>query len=373
MNAERLHAIAAALHKEMTTIQTVAKIEALCAALQQVVQQNAHPQFQQNLATNLQNVYSSLSECSSDGFSPAWKQQLSELGGTPYFGLSLKATIEEIFQRNQITPAVALTELRQLSQKLHGFQQALDQILSAFEQFRIGNEQLEPGECEIGMLIPRREVDNDLGEFTIELNKLKFVLDTFSELSTGKTEQLAIRTISSSDLTVYLKATTKFAACLAEAIKGIVSLYKVVINVRKHRSEMLEDGVPKERLKELGKYANEVMTEGIEKLTIEIVQNFGSKITDPHRKQELTNSTRISLTRIAKRIDHGFNIEVKIEPPAPSENEAANKSQDKELAKSVKIIQDASKQMQFINLQGQPILELTDGDDKLKSKEGAKS
>ena len=151
----------------------------------------------------------------------------------------------------------------------------------------------------------------------------------------------------------YLKATAKFAACLAEAIKGIISLYKVVINVRKYRSEMLEDGVPKERLKDLGKYANDVMTEGVEKLTIEIVQNFGSKITDDHRRQELTNRTRISLTRIAKRIDHGFNIEVRVEPPVVPESETAKKGEDKELAKSVKIIQEASKQMQFINLQGQ--------------------
>src|SRR5208282_6144653 len=101
MNAERLHAIAAALRKEMVDTQTGSQISGLCNSLQQMLQQNNHPQFQQNLATNLQKIYSSLSTCPSDDFSPAWKQLLSEMGGSPFFGLTLKSTIEEIFQRNQ--------------------------------------------------------------------------------------------------------------------------------------------------------------------------------------------------------------------------------------------------------------------------------
>jgi len=51
MNAERLHAIAVALHKEMVDTQTHSQIAGLCSSLQQVLQQNNHPQFQQNLAT----------------------------------------------------------------------------------------------------------------------------------------------------------------------------------------------------------------------------------------------------------------------------------------------------------------------------------
>ena len=121
---------------------------------------------------------------------------------------------------------MALKELQQLSQRLNAFQQALDQILAAFKQFKIGNEKLEPGECEIGMLIPRDAVGNNLNGFAQELKELIFVLNTFSEVATGTPDELSIKTISSSDLTVYLNAQAPFAACLAVAIERIVALYK---------------------------------------------------------------------------------------------------------------------------------------------------
>jgi len=364
MNAERLHAIAVALHKEMVATQTVAQVDAVCNSLQQVLQQGNHPQYQENLANNLKKIYSSLSVCPSDDFSPAWRQLLSDMGGTPFFGLPLKATIEEIFQRNQITPTVALKELQELSQQLHGFQQALDQILAAFKQFKIGNEKLEPGECEIGMLIPRDAVDNNLNGFAQELKELVFVLNTFSEVATGKPDELSIKTISSSDLTVYLNAPAPFAACLAVAIERIVALYKQLLEIKKIRGELLKQGVPDKQTAGIEEYANTAMDNGIEVLTVELLEKYHLE-KDGHRKNELANALRVSLNRIANRIDRGYNIEVRVEPlkVTPQDNETTKKT-----AEQIGIIQAASKNMQFIKLEGKPILKLPENVEKQKPK-----
>lgn len=364
MNAERLHAIAVALHKEMVATQTVAQIEALCSSLQQVLQQNNHPQFQENLANNLKKIYSSLSVCPSENFSPAWKQLLSEMGGTPFFGLSLKATVEEVFQRNQITPAVALKELQELSQKLRGFQQALDQILAAFKQFRIGNEKLEPGECEIGMLIPREAVDNNLNGFAHELKELIFVLNTFSEVATGKPDELSIKTISSTDLTVYLHAHAPFAACLAVAVERIVALYKQLLEIKKIRSELLKQGVPDKQTAGIEEYANNAMENGIETLTLELLEKYHHGKDGP-RKNELANGIRVSLNRIANRIDRGYNIEVRVEP---LKEDVPDNEESKKTAEEIGAIQAASKNMQFMKLEGKPILKLPENTDKQKPK-----
>jgi hypothetical protein len=364
MNAERLHAIAVALHKEMVATQTVAQIEALCNSLQQVLQQGNHPQYQENLANNLKKTYSTLSACPSDNFSPAWKQLLSEMGGTPFFGLSLKAAVEEVFQRNQITPAVALKELQQLSQRLNAFQQALDQILAAFKQFKIGNEKLEPGECEIGMLIPRDAVGNNLNGFAQELKELIFVLNTFSEVATGTPDELSIKTISSSDLTVYLNAQAPFAACLAVAIERIVALYKQLLEIKKIRSELLKQGVPDKQTAGIEDYANNAMDNGIEALTVEILEKYHPG-KDGHRKNELANALRVSLNRIANRIDRGYNIEVKVEPVKPT---AEDNEEVKKTAEQIGTILAASKNMQFMKLEGKPILRLPENVDKQKPK-----
>jgi hypothetical protein len=276
----------------------------------------------------------------------------------------LKIAVEEVFQRNQITPAVALTELQQLTKRLNLFQKALEQILAAYKQFRIGNEGLEPGECEIGMLIPRDEVKNNLNGFAQELKELIFVLNTFSEVATGKPDELSIKTISSSDLTVYLNAHAPFAACLAVAVERIVALYKQLLEIKKIRGELLKQGVPEKQTAGIEEHANTAMENGIETLTLEILEKYHHG-KDGHRKNELGNAIRVSLNRIANRIDRGFNIEVRVEPM----KEVAPESDDaKKKAEQITAIQAATKNMQFMKLEGAPILRLPESVEKTKSK-----
>jgi hypothetical protein len=205
MNAERLHAIVIVLNEEMNKGNTVTKMQELINALQNVVNQS-DASSQQTFAKNLKAMYTSVTDTQSDSFSPAWRQILHEIGGEDLFGKQLKLNIENVFTRNQITPAVALDELKQIHKRLQAFKNALDQAASSLRHFQIGDEKLGPGDCEIGILIPRAAVNNQLLDFADELKELGFILNTFSEVATGKKDELSIRTISSSDLLVHLQA-----------------------------------------------------------------------------------------------------------------------------------------------------------------------
>lgn len=363
MNAERLHAIALVLNQEMTKTNVVGELQELITALQTVVNQ-PHPQHQQTLANNLKTVYSALTDTVSDSFSPAWRQLLSEIGGDDLFGSELKKGIQNIFERNQITPAVALSELQQLHNQLSSFKAGLDQLIASFRQFNIGDEKLPPGGCEIGMLIPRKAVDNSLPEFADELKELTFILNTFSEVSTGKKDGLSIKTISSSDLMVYLDAVAPFAACMAVAIERIVALYKQLLEIRKLHSDLRKQGVPEEQTSGIKDYANTLMENGVEKLSVEIVEKFYHR-QDKGRKNELVTATKISLNRIANRIDRGYNLEVRVEPlQKPSQEDKGIK----EVMETIQIIQAATKNMQFMKIDGPPILSLPEGKEKPKGK-----
>ena len=286
------------------------------------------------------------------------------MGGDGLFGASLKAVIEEIFQRNQFTPAVALEELRALRKQLETFQKALDQLIAAFREFRIGDEKLEPGQCEIGMLIPRDAVDNQLIGFATELKELSFVLNTFSEVATGKPDYLSIKTISSTDLTVYLNAAVPLAACLAVAIERIVALYKQLLEIKKMRSDMLNQGVPEKQMAGVEDHANNLMESGIKDLSVEIVEKFHQG-KDGGRKNELITAVKFSLHRIANRIDRGYNLEVRVEPlteAAPEDKKAEDASA------KIHLIQEASKNMQLMKLEGKPILRLPETKEKPKEK-----
>jgi len=106
------------------------------------------------------------------------------------------------------------------------------------------------------------------------------------------------------------------------------------------------------------------MENGIETLTIEILEKHHQG-KDGHRKNELANGIRVSLNRIANRIDKGYNIEVRVEPLKKATQDT---EEEKKTAEQISIIQAASKNMQFMKLEGAPILKLPENVDKEKTK-----
>lgn len=363
MNAERLHAIVIALKKEMGERRTFTNMQSMVAALQAVVSQS-NSATQQNLANCLSAFYTAVTNTDSDKFSPAWRQILREIGGEPFLGKALKERVTTVLGENQITPAVALLKLQQTLEELQKFESALTSAASAFRQLRIGDEKLQPGECEIGVLVPRQAVRNQLLDFSKELNELGFILNTFSEVATGQPDQLEIRTLSSSDLLVYLEASAPYAACLAVAIERIVALYKQLLEIRKLHQEIREQGVPDKETSGIVRYANELMQKGIQDASEEIVNEYYQQ-AERGRKNELTNAVGLAMNKLANRIDHGFNLEVRVEPPAKGDP----KSQNEQLRKAVAAIQSATGNMQFLKLGGEPLLRLPENADKPKKKE----
>ena len=106
-------------------------------------------------------------------------------------------------------------------------------MLTVFAQLGIGAEDLKPGECEVGILIPRNAVHNNIQEFGKELQDLNFILGTFSELASGDRETFEIKTISSTELMVFLAAIPPVAACVAHAAEKIINFYKTLLEIKK--------------------------------------------------------------------------------------------------------------------------------------------
>lgn len=366
MNAERLHTIVVALREEMAKFNTVSALQELINNLQRTVSQ-PHPQHQQALSQSLKAIVTVTTDAPSDSFSPTWREILKEIGGEDLLGIHLKAQIDAIFARNQITPAVALEELQTLNARLQAFKTALDHCESALGHFNIGDETLNPGECEIGVLIPRSAVENQLLEFADELKEVGFILNTFSEVVTGKKDDLSIRTISSSELLVHLQASAPYAACVAVCVERVVALYKQLLEIRKLNSEIKKQGVPDKEVSGIENYANELMEKGIDKIANEVVKDFHKK-DDKGRKNELTTAVRISLNMIANRIDQGFNLEVRVAPMPKEEGEDAKDTDGaaEELQRAITAIQSATPNMQFMKLEGKPLLRLPEAPKKPK-------
>lgn len=354
MNAERLHVITLAIQQEMQSTNILVVMQLLRDTLQQMVSQPAHPQHQQNVSARRKEMRELLDNSRTRDFSPSWQQVVDEIGAGGLIGLPLRDRVESIFARNQITPSVAHEEISALCDELHQMAQAIDAAVKAFKLLRIGAEDLSPDEVEFGLVVPRLQVDNKLKQFGDELLKLNRALGPFSELVGEARSGYEIRTISSSDLSVYLHVLPQVGACLAVAIERIVSLYKQILEIRKLRRDLSDTGVPTEALAGVEEHVNGIMTDGIDALVAELMTKYGTKI-DKGRRNELKADLRAALNQFANRIDRGFNIEIRV---APVEEEEQPAGTQESVVDNMRAISELSRKIEFLKPVGDPILRL---------------
>ena len=215
MNAERLHVVAKAVQEELSSTRIAEQIGQLATFLQTLASQPGNVQFQQQAASKMEELQKSLRSAPSNFFSPAWKQILKEIGADGLLGVELADEIRDLIERNEkITPQAAHQGIVQIQQNVNAFKSAVDQLVLAFGTLKIGAEKLAPGECEFGVSIPRAAIDDDLAKFATELKDFQFILRTFGELTTAEALTFPIRTISSSDLLVYVLVIPRMAAAL---------------------------------------------------------------------------------------------------------------------------------------------------------------
>lgn len=351
MNAERLHAIVRAVRNDLATTASVQTLQSLRDALQNQVNQPQQANFQQQVSSLRTSLLSSLDSAPSNSFSPTWREAISELGLADLLGSRLGERIDEIFSRNQITPSVAHREIQALFDQLTLAGQMLERIELGFSHFKISAEELNPGECEVGVLVPRAAVKNNLKALGLEFAELSEILGVFSEIGSGERPDLEVREISSSDFNVFLESSVKVAACIAVAVERIVALYKQLLEIKKLRGDLKNQGVSEGNLKGVEEHANSLMSKGIETAAKEIVLNFyeGKELT---RRNELEIELKRSMNKIANRIDRGFNVSVRIEPPPPTEADAPK------TVEYVASIRSAERSLQFLKTDGPPVLSL---------------
>jgi hypothetical protein len=357
MNVERLRAIATAVSADFQATNIVALVQALRDALQRQITQPSQPGHQQQVSQSLVQLRAASEKSIVNGFSPAWHQVLADLGVAGIVGSALADSVNEVFARNAITPAIAHQELAKLAGRIERVSSSFAKLLEALDILGVEADELDPGAAEVGVLVPRDFVKNQLADFGVELQTLGKTLNVFSELALGKRDGFTIRSVSSSDLSIFLNIDPKVAACLAVAVERIIALYKQLLEIRRLRKELRAQSISDEELKGIDSHAAKHMKEGIEHLLDELIKEYG-KEREKARRNELKNELRAALNRIANRVDKGFNIEIRVAEPAASEQNGVEEEDAKQLKVAVETINSKSLGLRFIKPGGDPILAL---------------
>lgn len=367
MNAERLHAVAKLLRAEMGKSQSVELLEQMGNALQNQAQSPQDSRYQENAGRARDNLVRLLADSETDEAPPLLRQVIEELGLTPYLGRALAARINEIFQRNSITPAIARDEVRVLHREVQAARNSLDQVLAAFGGLRIGSEELEPGEFEIAVLVPRPFVKNDLGRLGHEMAELEKILLPIEELATGGRGGIKVRQISSSDFSFFLESCGTFAVCVTFFVDKIIEGYKKILEIKKLRAELLQYGVPEKDTAPIAKHAEQIMDKQIAETVETAIKEFYKGKQDG-RQNELKIELKHSSKRLAARIDRGFNIEVRTGALPKPTDELIQPPNIQATTEQVKRVRAAAENLSYVRSEGEPILALpsSDGDENEK-------
>lgn len=361
MNVERFHAIVIALLEEVQASEYPHLLEQLASGLKSAVQDPNQPDPQQQVSQIRGNLDSILREAPSNDFSPAWRDALKELGVAVLVGNALADRLEDIFSRNEITPSAAAEEIGDIQERVQEFAQALNNASAGLEFFDIGAEELEPGEFEIGFLIPREAVDEDLAELGREFVRIKRIVAPVSELAGEGRPDLHVRSIASSGFEVFLYSAPGVAWAFAKILDTLLSSYQKILDIRqKHRELAEDDGVPDEVLKDLAEYATDLMGERIEEIVNEAISE--ATLEDAERLNELRTELTLQLNALAERVDRGYNVEVRTgKLPSPSDDddeETPAVTLDAETQAAAEAVLAKQKGLQFMNVTGKPILRL---------------
>ena len=359
MNAERLHVIAKVLKVELSgPIQQM--MQQLVGALQQAVSQPQQPTHQQEVDQHRTALYELLDASPTNDFGPAWRQAIKEMGIDDLIGVALKEGVEEIFQRNQITLQVAHTALTAIVQRMAEAHAAMEGMLGAFDKLNVGSEDLEEGDAEISILIPREFVKSHFGRLGGEFKELDKIFRVFPEVVTGKRPPFVVKTISTTDPVVVLAVGYVVANCVSKAITWLLTSYEKVLNIRLMQVKLAELEMPDDVVQGVNKEADTRMDKDIDALSDKLLDDY--QVEDEGRKNELRIELRMSLKKIAGRIDRGFNIEVRVKPeelPEPEKDEDAKITEKREMYQA---IQNSAKRLQYRKLEGEPILTLPEPD-----------
>lgn len=333
-------------------------------------------QTAQAFKEGLVEFQNSLANSPSNSFVPSQRKIIDTIGGATLVGLGLSQTIDRILSENQVTPASALSAVQELRKKVSQFHKSIVGLTGQFKELGVGSEDLTEGAAEVGILLPRDLVGNDLSGLSKEIREFEKHLRTIVEVAEGDGASPKIRSIGTGSLEFFLESSPATAAMLMIAVERIAAFYKQVLEIRLLRKQLEEKDVPAATTKPVKVYESEMVSQFIEKLTTDLLKQFyGGK--DTGRKNELRVALKNALQFLGDRIDRGVDIEAR--PPkqeadvvdvgdgsSEGAKESGNGAKQKE---HLKILAEKGAVLLSLERSGEPVLQITDGQkDKADSK-----
>jgi prefoldin subunit 5 len=319
MDAARLLSTAQALVADESRLDIANKIQTVINSLSNMSSQPGQPAYQIQLREALSTLLN-ITDFKMTA-NPVFASYAAEIDAEEFFGPAMIENIARIIDENAMTPAAAQQQIQELASRRAQYVQGLYQLVNSLTQVHIKPEKLEPGESQIGFRIPRDIFGNELDGWIDELRVIRRVMRAFSELATGKSEDLQIGEISTTDPIIFLAAAAPTIALLGGAVSWSIDQWKKVEEVRKLRAETQKIS------DQSGGALDALVADFDQRITSMIdtsIEAHAKALVQPGevagRGHEQVNDITYALRALTARVERGMTIELRFLPPAPDAN-----------------------------------------------------
>ena len=334
MNVEKLHAMAVDLLNDYDKTGMPVSLQSLQQTLQNQISSPGEPTFQQALSDNLGKIRDALHQAPSNNFPNEWEDMMEQLKIDGFFGEKMLKTIDNIFYQNQITPSLALESISALLNSVQETHTHTQQVVGAFQFFNIEKDDLEQGQCEICIAIPKNH-KNKLDELGNEMRQLNIDFRPLAALLNQTSDEFKVRSLSSSDLTVFIETGAPLCLAIFKLIKVSVTIYKELLEAKDIQSKIaktdaFDNAVVKIAARSVKAKSESLIKEHTKTLIQEIRTelNLGSLATKGKETKELETEIERSIRNTTKRLDKGIRFNVRGELHIiPSEESDDNDAQ----------------------------------------------
>lgn len=288
-------------------------------------------------------------------FDPSICDQISTIGGKPYFVDNIAERISDWVAENPITPAVALTSLNEFQNQRNLFIENLKQLNTSLGKIGVTPSSLEEGTAEIGFQIPRELFENEFEQFIKKLGTIKLIIRSFQEVSPSVDNRIEVRQLSSTDPILFFGLAPEVIALIGGGVTWALHTWNQIESVRKLRSETRRNDAFTER--ETDEIFGPKIDQMIEKSVAEKVAELLGVDKPKGRDNERQAQLGWALKTLLWFTERGMKVEIKFLPgPASSDEESADALSDTEVAFNE--MPAISAELSFPKIEDRPTLEL---------------
>ncbi len=344
MNTEHLYDLAKKLVDHYSETAIIELLDNLIIYL--------NTQDQQSIAGQIEIIEKILQNAPSKNYDIIWKNTMDELGFSSLYGDSLLRKIHDIFQRNQITPQIAVNELTSIKDTIAQLNGHMANLVAAFVHLNIDGYSLRAGKCEVSIRIPRKYVGNRMDKLGAYINKIsKTILPPITETYNESGGGFQIKGLASSDPIIMLAVAPVAAYAILKFVDKSLSIYKKMLEINRIRNENALQDYPEiiEQLKsEIDKNLASEVKKAVQAYISDAYKSVGEH--KGRTKSELENRLTHSMKELLNIIDAGGSIHVRGEVHIVQQNDdgeqgeaqALSEKQEQENAYIEKVIKDAN-------------------------------